>query len=66
MIEQIVSEPAWKAAMLKAAEGAHLVRPQDPQDILIHGREGRHSNRVFVAAGMLFILLGAAIAAFGH
>jgi hypothetical protein len=67
VIEQIVSEPAWKAAMLRAGRKVLIwYDPEDPRDILIHGREGRHSDRVFVAAGMLFILLGTAIAAFGH
>ncbi len=67
VIEQIVPEPAWKAAMLRAGRKVLIwYDPEDPQDILIHGREGRHCDRVFVAAGMLFILLGTGIAAFGH
>ncbi len=67
VIEQVVSEPAWKAAMLRAGRKVLIwYDPEDPQDILIHGREGRHSDWVFLAAGMLFILLGAGIAAFGH
>ena len=39
--------------------------PRDPDDVLIYGRWGRVSDRAFVTAGTLLILLGAAIAAFG-
>ena len=67
VIEQIVPEPAWKAAMLRAGRKVLIwYDPENPQDILIHGREGRHFDRAFVAAGMLFMLLGTGIAAFGH
>ena len=39
--------------------------PRDPDDVLIYGRWGRISDRAFVTAGTLLILVGAAIAAFG-
>ena len=39
--------------------------PRDPEDVLIYGRWGRISDRAFVTAGTLLILVGAAIAAFG-
>ena len=39
--------------------------PADPDDVLIYGRWGRVSDRAFLAAGTLLILVGAAIAAFG-
>jgi hypothetical protein len=40
--------------------------PDDPQDVLVYGREGRVADLVFVIAGALFIALGAGIAASGH
>lgn len=45
-----------------------LVRydPADPQDVLIHAREGWYSDRAFVTVGALFIALGIWIAALGH
>jgi Protein of unknown function (DUF3592) len=36
--------------------------PADPDDVLIYGRWGRVSDRAFVTAGTLLILIGAAIA----
>lgn len=40
--------------------------PADPEDVLVYGRWGRTSDRVFLAAGLLLILIGAAIAVAGH
>jgi hypothetical protein len=39
--------------------------PRDPDDVLIYGRWGRVSDRAFLTAGTLLILVGAAIAALG-
>jgi hypothetical protein len=39
--------------------------PADPGDILVLGRDGR-LNAAFLAVGILFILLGAAIGGLGH
>jgi hypothetical protein len=39
--------------------------PADPGDILVLGRDGR-LNAAFLAVGILFILLGAAIGGFAH
>jgi hypothetical protein len=39
--------------------------PDDPDDVLIYGRWGRASDRAFLAAGVMFILLGAGIALSG-
>ena len=36
--------------------------PADPQDVLAYGREGRIANRLFLTAGLLFMLIGAWIA----
>jgi hypothetical protein len=40
--------------------------PADPQDVLVYGRDGRYADRAFVAVGLLFILIGTALAAFGR
>jgi hypothetical protein len=38
--------------------------PADPFDILVHGRDGRVSDLMFMAAGAVFMLAGAGIAVF--
>ena len=38
--------------------------PEDPGDVLVYGRWGRGIDRAFVAAGTLFVLIGAWIALF--
>jgi uncharacterized protein DUF3592 len=40
--------------------------PEDPSDVLVYGRWGRFADRAFVAAGALFILIGAGLALFGR
>ena len=40
--------------------------PNDPDDVLVYGRWGRAADRAFVTAGMLFVLIAAAVATFGH
>jgi hypothetical protein len=40
--------------------------PEDPDDILVYGREGRLTDRVFVIAGAAFVLIGVGLAAFSH
>ena len=67
-----VVERAWSQPMREAAAlgvGQHvLVRydPADPEDFLVRSGEGRFSDRAFMAAGMLLILIGTGIAAFSH
>ena len=36
--------------------------PADPDDVLVYGRWGRAVDRAFLAAGLLFILIGTAVA----
>jgi len=36
--------------------------PADPDDVLVYGRWGRAVDRAFLATGILFILLGVAVA----
>ena len=38
----------------------------DPGDVLVFSRDGRWSDRAFVAAGALFIVVGASLASLGH
>ena len=38
----------------------------DPGDVLVFSQDGRWSDRAFVAAGALFIVVGASLASFGH
>jgi Protein of unknown function (DUF3592) len=67
VIERTWSQPMRIAAPLRAGQHV-LVRydPADPGDFLVRSGEGRYSDRAFMAAGMLFILIGAGIAAFSH
>jgi hypothetical protein len=38
--------------------------PEDPDEILVYGRDTRLSDRALVIAGVLFILIGVGLAAF--
>ena len=38
--------------------------PEDPDDVLVYGRWGRFADRAFVAAGLLFVLIGGWLALF--
>ena len=40
--------------------------PADPDDVLVYGRWGRAADRAFLAAGMLLILIGTAVAVAGR
>ncbi|HSZ41636.1 MAG TPA: DUF3592 domain-containing protein [Trebonia sp.] len=40
--------------------------PGDPTDVLVYGREGRKLNLGFIAAGVLFMAVGIAIAVVGR
>jgi hypothetical protein len=65
VIERISPQPARKAAALRPGQQVLVwYDPADPQDVLVYGREGRIANRLFVAAGVLFILIGGGLALF--
>ena len=67
VVERLSPGSARKAAMLRPGEKILVwYDPDDPQDVLVYGREGRAADLVFVIAGALFIALGAGIAAIGH
>jgi hypothetical protein len=67
VVERPSPGSARKAAMLRPGQKVLVwYDPDDPQDVLVYGREGRAADLVFVIAGALFIALGAGIAAIGH
>jgi len=67
VVERPSPGSARKAAMLRPGQKVLVwYDPDDPQDVLVYGREGRAADLVFVITGALFIALGAGIAAIGH
>jgi len=67
VVERPSPGPARKAAMLRPGQKVLVwYDPDDPQDVLVYGREGRAADLAFVIAGVLFIVLGAGLAAVGH
>jgi len=65
--ERISRQPDRRAAPLRPGERILVwYDPQDPQDVLVYGREGRLADGAFVVAGVLFMLIGTGIAAFVH
>jgi hypothetical protein len=67
VVERLCPQPARKAGWLRP--GQHVLvwySPEDPQDVLVYGREGHLADRAFVAAGALIMLTGAGIAGFAH
>ena len=68
VMESFCPESVWQAALLRPGQKMLIwYDPADPQDVLIHGRRGRRVvDSAFVAAGALFIFIGAALAALGH
>ncbi|HUK69081.1 MAG TPA: DUF3592 domain-containing protein [Streptosporangiaceae bacterium] len=67
VLERNAPAPVRKAASLRPGQNVLVwYDPDDPQDLLVYGREGRFSDRTLMAAGILFMLVGAAIAVFVH
>ena len=67
VVERVSPGSARKAAVLRPGQKVLVwYDPDDPQDVLVYGREGRAADLAFVIAGALFIMLGAGIAAVGH
>jgi hypothetical protein len=65
VLELVSPAPVRKTAVLSPGQKVLVwYDPEDPQDVLVHGREGHLADRAFVAAGILFMLLGIAIATF--
>ena len=66
VIERISPAPAGNTAPLRRGQKVLVwYDPEDPQDILVYGREGRFIDRAFLTAGLIFVLIGAGIAAIG-
>jgi hypothetical protein len=64
VMERLSPQPARRAASLLPGQKVLVwYDAADPDDVLVYGREGRRSDRVFVAAGLLVILAGAVVAA---
>jgi hypothetical protein len=67
VVERVSPGSARKAAMLRPVQKVLVwYDPDDPQDVLVYGREGRAADLAFVIAGALFITLGVAIVTLGH
>jgi Protein of unknown function (DUF3592) len=67
VLERTAPAPVRKAASLRPGQNVLIwYDPQDPQDVLVYGCEGRFSDRAFMAAGLLFMLIGAGTAGFVH
>jgi hypothetical protein len=65
VLEKLAHATAGKKAALRPGQSVLIwYDPADPLDILVHGREKRVTDRVFVIAGVIFILVGAGIAGF--
>ena len=67
VVERVSPGSARRARMLRPGQKVLVwYDPEDPQDVLVYGREGRASDLAFVMAGALFIMLGAGVGALGH
>jgi hypothetical protein len=67
VIERICPQPARRSASLRPGQKVLIwYDPADPEEIVVAGRDGLGADRVFVATGVLFLLLGAAVAGSGH
>jgi len=67
VVERLSPGSARKAAMLRPGQKVLVwYDPEDPEDVLVYGREGRAADLAFVVAGVLFIMLAVGIVALGH
>jgi hypothetical protein len=66
VVEQLNPEPLKGGALKPGEKILVWYDPADPADILVYGRYARRTDKVFIAAGSLLILVGAAIAAFAR
>jgi hypothetical protein len=66
VVEQASPRPARKSASLHPGQKVLVwYNPQDPLDVVVYGQEGRLADRAFVVVGVVFVLLGVAIAVSG-
>src|SRR5260370_32576309 len=62
VLELSLPAPARKAAALSPGQQVLVwYDPENPRDVLVYGRDGRLADSVFVAAGTLVMLAGAAV-----
>ena len=67
VMERYSPQPARRSASLSPGQKVLVwYDPDDPQEVLVRGRVGRRADAGYTLAGAVFILLGTAIAAFGH
>jgi hypothetical protein len=67
VVERVSPGSTRKAAMLRPGQKVLVwYDPDDPQDVLVYGREGRIADLAFVIGGALFIMLGVGIVALSH
>jgi Protein of unknown function (DUF3592)/Mu transposase, C-terminal len=63
VMEHIVPGRARKAGRLRPGEKVLIwYDPQDPDDILVYGHEGRTADLAFIVTGLLLILAGGGMA----
>jgi hypothetical protein len=67
VLEQYSPGPARRSAELNPGQSVLVwYDPDDPQDLLIGGRNVAVADIAFLLAGIAFVLLGTAMAAFGR
>ena len=63
VIERRHARPIRRSAALSPGERVLIwYDPADPGDVVIYGSDGRWSDRAFLVAGALFVLVGVAMA----
>jgi hypothetical protein len=66
VIERAHGRPARRSAALRPGERVLVwYDPADPGDVLVYGSDGRWSDRIFLALGLLLVAIGVVIAAAG-
>ena len=66
VIERACTQRARKSDALKPGQLVLVwYDPADPGEVLVYGRSGRQADRVFLVAGLLFVLLGVGVAVIG-
>ena len=62
VIKRIAPAPGKTASLRPGQKVLVWYDPDDPQDIMVYGREGRFTDRAFLAAGLIFALIGTGMA----
>jgi hypothetical protein len=66
VLEQLAPARVRKPGALRPGQQVLVwYHPEDPQDILVYGRDGRLGDRALVITGVLVMLIGIALAAAG-